>query len=184
LAARKVKKKLISMDDEDSAEEGILFDPPCHDVRKEIVAMSKFEPYLSFNGNCAEAMRFYETTLGGKIEMSMTYGEAPPMPGQPAPSGDAAKRIMHTSMTLDGHRLMASDMPPGMPFGGIKGMMVSLAYTDAAKGKAIFDALSAGGEVTMPYQKTFWADGFGMCTDKFGTPWMVNAGDAGGAAKK
>ena len=113
----------------------------------------------------------------------MTYGEAPPMPGQAAPTGAAAKRIMHSSMTLEGHRIMASDMPPGMPFEGVKGITVSLAYPDAAKGKAIFDALSAGGKVTMPYQKTFWADGFGMCTDRFGTPWMVNAGDASGASQ-
>ena len=146
--------------------------------------MAQFEPYLSFNGNCAEAMRFYEKTLGGKIEMSMTYGEAPPMPGQPAPTGDAAKRVMHASMTVDGDRIMASDMPPGMPFEPMKGITVSLAYADVAKGKAIFEALSAGGKVTMPYQKTFWADGFGMCTDKFGTPWMVNAGDGGGSTDK
>jgi PhnB protein len=143
--------------------------------------MAQFEPYLSFDGNCAEAMRFYERTLGARIEMLMTYGEAPPMQGQPAPAGAAAARIMHASLTLDGDRIMAADMPPGMPFAGIKGITVSLAYPDAAKGKAIFDALADGGQVTMPYQKTFWADGFGMVTDKFGTPWMVNAGDAGGA---
>ncbi|WP_332739308.1 VOC family protein [Hydrogenophaga sp.] len=146
--------------------------------------MAQFEPYLSFNGTCAEAMRFYEKTLGAKMEMSMTYGEAPPMPGQPAPSDEAAERIMHASMTLDGHRIMAADTPPDMPFEGMKGITVSLAYPDAAKGRSIFEALSAGGTVTMPYQKTFWADGFGMCTDKFGTPWMVNAGDAGGGAEK
>jgi PhnB protein len=149
-----------------------------------MTTMAQFEPYLSFDGTCADAMKFYEKTLGGKIEMMMTYGEAPPMPGQPAPSGDAAKRIMHASLTLEGNRIMASDMPPGMPFEGMKGITVSLAYPDVAKGKAIFDALAAGGKVTMPYQKTFWADGFGMVTDKFGTPWMVNAGDAGGGAKK
>ncbi len=146
--------------------------------------MAQFEPYLSFDGHCAEALHFYETTLGAKMEMSMTYGEAPPMPGHPAPTGEAASRILHASMTLEGHRLMAADMPSGMPFEGIKGITVSLAYPDAAKGKAIFEALSAGGTVTMPYQKTFWADGFGMCTDKFGTPWMVNAGDPGAAAEK
>jgi len=146
--------------------------------------MAHFEPYLSFDGTCAEAMRFYEQTLGGKIEMSMTYGEAPPTPGYPAPTGDAAKRIMHVSMTLEGNRLMASDMPPGMPFEPMKGITVSLAYPDAAKGKAIFDALCAGGTVNMPFQKTFWADGFGMCVDKFGTPWMVNAGDGGGGESK
>jgi PhnB protein len=145
--------------------------------------VAQFEPYLSFNGNCAEAMRFYEKTLGGKIEMSMTYGEAPPMPGQPAPSGDAAKRIMHASMTVEGDRIMASDMPPGMPYEAMKGITVSLAYPDVAKGKAIFEALSSGGKVTMPYQKTFWAAGFGMCTDTFGTPWMVNAGGDSGMDK-
>lgn len=146
--------------------------------------MAQFEPYLSFNGNCADAMRFYEKTLGGKIEMQMTYGEAPPMPDQPALTGDAAKRVMHVSMTLDGQRIMASDMPPGMGYEAMKGITVSLAYPDVAKGKAIFEALSADGKVTMPYGKTFWADGFGMCTDAFGTPWMVNAGDGGGANQK
>ena len=141
--------------------------------------MAQFEPYLYFNGNCAEALHFYEKTLGGKIEMQMTYGEAPPMPGQPVPSGDAARKIMHASMTLEGQRLMASDLMPGMPFDGMKGFTVSLAYPDVARGKAVFEALAAGGNVTMPYQKTFWADGFGMLTDRFGTPWMVNAGDGG-----
>ncbi len=140
--------------------------------------MAQFEPYLSFNGNCAEAMRFYEQTLGGKIEMMMKYSEAPPEPGQPQVEGDA---IMHASLMLDGHRLMASDMPPGMVFEPMKGMTVSLAYKTADEGKTIFDALSAGGKVQLPYTKTFWADGFGMCIDRFGTPWMVNAGDGGGA---
>lgn len=146
--------------------------------------MAQFEPYLSFDGNCADAMAFYEKTLDGKIEMSMTYGEAPPMPGFPAPTGDAARRVMHAALSLEGRRIMASDSPPGMPFQPMKGITVSLAYPTAAKGKEIFDALSAGGQVTMPYQKTFWAEGFGMFTDRFGTPWMVNAGDdPGGSAQ-
>jgi PhnB protein len=123
-------------------------------------------------------MRFYEKTLGGKIEMMMKYSEAPPDPSHPKFEGDA---IMHASMTLDGHRLMASDMPPGMPFEPMKGMTVSLSYKTAEEGRKIFDALSAGGQVHMPFGKTFWADGFGMCVDRFGTPWMVSAGDAGGA---
>lgn len=139
--------------------------------------MAQFEPYLSFDGSCAEAMTFYEKTLGGKIELKMTYGEVPQMPGQPALTGDVAKRVMHASMTLEGHRIMASDIRPGMPYEPMKGMTISLAYKDVARGRAIFDALSAGGKVTMAYQKTFWAAGFGMLTDKFGTPWMVNAGD-------
>ncbi len=140
--------------------------------------MAQFEPYLSFDGTCAEAMAFYEKTLGGKVEMMMTYGEAPPMPGQPALTGDAAKRVMHASMTLDDHRIMASDMPPGMPFEPMKGITVSLAYKTAEEGRKVFEALSAGGTVRMAYGKVFWADGFGICVDKFGTPWMVNAGDS------
>ena len=140
--------------------------------------MAQFEPYLYFNGNCAEAMRFYEKTLGGKIEMMMKYSEAPPDPAHPQVEGNG---IMHASMTLEGNRLMASDMPPGMPFEPMKGVAVSLAYKTAEQGRTIFDALSAGGQVQMAYGKTFWADGFGMCVDRFGTPWMVNAGDGGGA---
>ena len=106
--------------------------------------MAQFEPYLYFNGNCAEAMRFYEQTLGAKIEMMMKYSEAPPDPAQPKVEGDA---IMHASMTLDGDRLMASDSHPGMPSESIKGMSVSLAYKTADEGRKIFDALSAGGQV-------------------------------------
>jgi PhnB protein len=151
-----------------------------HNPLERRTEMAQFEPYLHFNGNCAEAMRFYEKTLGGKIEMMMKYSEAPPEPGRPNVEGDS---IMHASMTLDGNRLMASDMPPGMPFEPMKGMTVSLAYKTAEEGKKIFDALSAGGKVQMAYAKTFWADGFGMCVDRFGTPWMVNAGDGGGAQK-
>jgi PhnB protein len=136
--------------------------------------MAQFEPYLSFNGNCAEAMRFYEKTLGAKIEMSMTYGEAPPMPGQPAPSGDAAKRIMHASLTLEGDRIMASDMPPGMPFEGHKGFSLSVQANSVEEGKKLFDALAQGGQVTMPFAPPFWGGTFGMVTDKFGVPWMVS----------
>ena len=139
--------------------------------------MAQFEPYLSFNGNCAEAMRFYETTLGGKVEMMMKFSDAPAEPGQPEMKGDG---ILHASMTLDGNRIMASDTPPGMSYEPMKGITVSLAYSTVEEGRRIFEALSQGGKVTMPYQKTFWADGFGMVTDRFGTPWMVNAGDGGG----
>ena len=101
--------------------------------------MAQFEPYLCFNGNCADAMRFYERTLGGKIEMMMKFSEAPPQPGQPPMQGDG---IMLASMTLEGNRLMASDTPPGMPYEPMKGMTVSLAYKTAQEGRKIFDALA------------------------------------------
>lgn len=140
--------------------------------------MAQFEPYLCFDGNCAEALRFYEQTLGGKIEMSMTFGEAPPDSGMPPMPGGEDK-ILHASMTVDGDRIMASDNPPGMPFQKMQGITVSLSYPSVERGRQVFDALAAGGQVTMPFGKTFWAEGFGMVVDRFGTPWMVNAGHDG-----
>lgn len=141
--------------------------------------MAQFEPYLCFRGDCAEAMRFYVETLGATMEFSMTFAEAPPDSGMP-PMDDAARsKILHASLTLEGHRLMASDAPPGMPYEPMKGITVSLSYATVAEGRRIFDALAAGGTVRMPFGKTFWAEGFGMVVDRFGTPWMVNAGDPG-----
>ncbi len=135
--------------------------------------MPVLDSYLFFDGNCAEAMRFYEKTLGGKIEMSMTYGESPDPEHVPAGSKD---RIMHTSLLVDGRRLMASDMPPGQPSKGMHGFALSVSYPTADEARRVFDALSAGGTATMPFGKTFWSEGFGMLTDKFGTPWMVGGG--------
>ena len=135
--------------------------------------MAQFEPYLSFNGSCAEAMRFYEKTLGGKLEMMMTQAEAPPSPGMPAGSPD---RIMHASLMLGDRRLMASDTMAGQPFEGMHGFSLSLSYPSVAEANKVFDALSAGGKVTMPMGPTFWVEAFGMLVDRFGTSWMFNAG--------
>jgi len=135
--------------------------------------MPQIDAYLIFDGNCADAMRFYERTLGAKLEMMMTHAESP-MAGQTPPGSE--NRIMHARLNLEGRLLMASDDMPGQPYHGMHGFSLSLMYPTADAGRAMFDALSAGGQVTMPYQKTFWADGFGMLVDRFGTPWMVNGG--------
>ena len=134
--------------------------------------MPVLDSYIFFDGNCAEAMRFYERTLGGKIEMSMTYGQSPEPEQCPAGSKD---RIMHAAMSIDGRRLMASDVPAGQGK-PMQGFALSLNYPTAAEARQVFDALSAGGTMTMPFGKTFWAEGFGMFTDRFGTPWMVGGG--------
>jgi PhnB protein len=139
------------------------------------MTMPVLDNYLFFSGNCEEAMRFYERTLGGKLEAVMTYAQSPD-PEHCPPGSD--KLVMHTSLLLDGRRLMASDVPAGMG-GGPKpmaGFALSLGYTSAAEGQRVFDALAKGGSVTMPMQKTFWAESFGMLTDRFGTPWMVSGG--------
>jgi PhnB protein len=137
--------------------------------------MPQLNAYLGFDGNCAEAMRFYERVLGGKIEMMMTTGESP-MREQIPPGNEG--RIMHARMALDQYVLMAGDAMVGCgePYQGMKGFSLTLSYPSAAEAKPVFEALSEGGKITMPLQKTFWAESFGMLTDRFGTPWIINGG--------
>jgi PhnB protein len=135
--------------------------------------MPVLDSYLFFNGNCAQAMPFYERALGGKLEMMMTYGESPEPEHCPAGSAD---RIMHSRLVIDGRALMASDVPQGNAHNGINGFALSLFYPTADEARRVFNALAEGGTVTMPMGKTFWAEAFGMLTDQFGTPWMVGGG--------
>jgi PhnB protein len=137
--------------------------------------MPQLDIYLTFNGNCADAMRFYERTLNGKLEMLMTHAESP-MAAQ-APPG-SADRIMHARLVIDGRVLMASDSMVGQPYEGMKGFSLSLIYPTVADAQRVFDALAKGGQVHMPLQKMFWAEAFGMLVDRFGTPWMINGGMA------
>lgn len=135
--------------------------------------MKLFEPYLTFDGNCADAMRFYERVFGGRIEMMITWAESPE--ADQAPPG-ASDRIMHARLVVDDRVLMASDTVPGQAFEGMKNVWISMAYPTAGDAQRIFTALSDGADVTMPMQKTFWADAFGMLVDRFGTCWMLNGG--------
>ncbi len=129
-------------------------------------------PYLFFNGNCEQAIDFYAEVLGGEIEGLMRTDEAPAE--DQAYMGDEMKgKIMHACIKVGDFRIMASDSPPTM-FNKPQGFNVSLQIDDLAKAETTFTALSAKGEVRMPFGKTFWAKGFGMCVDQFGTPWMVN----------
>jgi PhnB protein len=132
--------------------------------------MAMFSAYLCFDGNCAEAMKFYAATLGGELQV-FRMGDSPMAGEIPASHHD---RAMHASLALDGGTLMAADSMPGQPYQQMQGVSITLAYKDVEEGRRIFDAMSAGGQVTMPYQKTFWAAGFGMFADRFGTSWMVN----------
>lgn len=129
------------------------------------------QAYLSFNGNCAEAFAFYVKALGGTITASHTFGQSPMAGDVPK---EAHGRIMHIAMQADGMTLFGSDLMPGMPFEGFKGFSLSVQRQGVDAGAAVFKALSEGGQVTMPFAKTFWAEGFGMLVDRFGVPWMVN----------
>ncbi|HET8781285.1 MAG TPA: VOC family protein [Pyrinomonadaceae bacterium] len=132
-------------------------------------------PYLMFNGNCAEALKFYEQALGAKIEFSMPFEGSPACDTVPA---EWAQKILHATLSIGDTKVMASDAPPGH-YQAPQGISVSLSLQDAAKGEEVFNALSENGQVQMPYQPTFWAAGFGMCVDRFGIPWMVNVEQAG-----
>jgi PhnB protein len=129
-------------------------------------------PYLSFNGNCAEAMRFYERALKGTLEILLRNADSP-MAAQT--SKEHAERIMHARLALpDGGMLYAGDCPPQVEYPGIHGVGLTLNFATVAQATAVFNALAEGGTVSMALQPMFWATIFGMLTDKFGTPWIVN----------
>jgi len=131
----------------------------------------KLNPYLNFDGQCRAAFQHYEKVLGGKIAFIMTWGEMPnPDPPLPPETKDL---IMHVTMTVGDQTLQGADSPPGR-YQAPHGIVVALHYKDKAEGEKVFKALADGGKTTMDFQETFWADGFGMCVDKFGIPWMVN----------
>lgn len=136
-------------------------------------------PYLSFNGNCAEAMAFYAQVLGGQAH-TLTFANMPAEEGAP-PLSDADKaKVMHSTLVVNGQPLLyASDTLPAFcgdeGFKPPQGFQISINVDSAAEGERIFNALTDGGQVKMPFAKTFWAKGFGIVTDRFGTPWMVNA---------
>jgi PhnB protein len=133
----------------------------------------QLSPYLLFNGDCEAAFKFYEKVLGAKIEGMMTNAGSPAEEHVPA---EWREKILHARMAVGESVLMASDAPPGR-YEKPKGFSVSIQLKDTAQGEQIFNALAEGGTVGMPFQKTFWSPGFGMCTDRFGIPWMVNGLD-------
>lgn len=127
-------------------------------------------PYLMFKGQCREAFDLYARVLGGRITFSQTHGESPM---KDKVSADWQDKIMHITLEAGACSLMGSDAPP-QHYQPPAGMSVSIGVATHAEGQRIFTALADGGHVTMPFDKTFWSPGFGMVTDRFGTPWMIN----------
>ena len=125
-------------------------------------------PYISFESNARQAMEFYRDVFGGELRMN-TFGEF----GQP--DSPDANKIMHAQLETDrGFTLMASDTPAEMQRNPGDNIAISLSGDDADALRGYWEKLSGGGTVTMPLEKQMWGDEFGMCTDKFGIPWMVN----------
>lgn len=130
----------------------------------------QLNPYLTFNGQCEEAFKFYAKCLGGKIVAMMTH-EGTPMAKSTPP--EWLGKIIHARLMVGDKILMGSDAP-SPHYEPMKGFSVTLGIDDPAEADRVFAALAEGGTVRMPIQETFWARRFGMLTDRFGTPWMVN----------
>jgi PhnB protein len=129
---------------------------------------SRLNPYLNFDGNARQALEFYTSVFGGDLTLS-TFAEL----GAPQESPDA-NRIMHGQLeTTAGFTIMAADFSSDMTYQPPAGFSVSISGDDDAL-HGYWDKLSAGGTVTMPLAKQVWGDEFGMCTDQFGVPWVVN----------
>ena len=126
------------------------------------------KPYIAFRGNCREAIDFYKQALGAEELFSQTYGESPM-----ADMG-AADAIMHATIKVGDTHIMMCDDFHTENFSTDGNVSLAVGLNDVDRAKAIFANLSDGGNVTMPIDKTFWAEAFGMLTDKFGIKWMVN----------
>ena len=124
--------------------------------------------YLNFAGNCEEAFKTYEKILGGKIIMTHRMSDMP----MPSPEGKE-KQIAHIRMLVGEDVLMGSDSP-SQPTTKPSGFAVNVGVDTPEEADRIFAALAEGGVAHMPIAETFWAQRFGMCVDRFGTPWMVN----------
>lgn len=135
--------------------------------------MFKLNPYLNFADNCEQAFSFYKSVFGGEFAMISYFKDMPG--GEQMPESELNK-VMHVSLPIgDGFILMGSDTPAEM--GEVKAgnnLSISLHPTSEAEGRRLFDGLSAGGKIIMPYEKTFWNAYYGMFVDKFGIQWMVN----------
>jgi PhnB protein len=130
----------------------------------------QLHPYLTFKGDCEEAFKSYADIFGGSIQSMMPYEGSPAADHAPAEWGS---KILHATMTIGDTVVMGSDAPPEH-YSAPNGIAISINITDPADAERIFNSLAEKGKVTMPLEKTFWAERFGMLTDRFGTPWMVN----------
>jgi PhnB protein len=130
-----------------------------------------FRPFLCFGGNCRDAFTRYKEIFGGELAL-LTMKDAP---GDEPPPPEQANLIVHAALTIDDDFLMGSDDPMNPDFGYVQGMKVSYDAKDVADANRVFNALAEGGKVNEPISPTFFSEAFGMCIDRFGTPWMIIA---------
>jgi len=127
----------------------------------------KMHTYVNFAGKCAEAFRYYEEHVGGKISMLMTHGQAP---DQVKVNPEWKDAVLHARISVGGTELLGADIPSAQP---MRSAYLSLNVDSDAEAERIFSALSDGGEVFMPMQETFFATRFAQLRDRFGINWMI-----------
>jgi PhnB protein len=130
----------------------------------------EFHPYLAFAGNAREAFTRYQEIFGGNLDM---------LGGADVPDGveadTPADAVLHAALVLpDGGLLMGADDPGGTFDGQNRGICVNVVAPDTTEARRVYDALAEGGSVQLELGETFFSPAFGMCTDRFGVPWMVN----------
>jgi len=130
----------------------------------------KVEPYLFFDGRCDEAIGFYKSALGAKVQMVMRYKQCREPSAKFAP--EMMDKVMHASLSIGDSSVMLSD---GHCTGktNFSGFSISLTVSSEAEADRVFGTLAEGGKVGMPLGKTFFSARFGMVTDRFGVGWMV-----------
>lgn len=129
-------------------------------------------PYLVMDGNAKEAIHFYEKALDAQVLFSQSFGEMPENPDFPLPA-EAKDRISHATIRVGESELMFSDTFPGQPHQSGNQVTICITTDDAEKAKQMFEALTDGGQVTMPLQETFFSPAYGSVTDKFGVNFQV-----------
>ena len=141
--------------------------------------MAQVNPYLIFNGNCEEAFLFYQSVFGGEFPYMGKFKDMPVADGCDEVSEADANRIMHVSLPIGNTVLMGSDS--NQQSGDVNignNIHISINTVSREEADRVFNGLSAGGQVYMPMDKTFWGAYFGMFVDKFGIQWMVNFDEA------
>ena len=128
-------------------------------------------PYFTFNGNCEEAVKFYQKVLGGEAKI-MHYGDAPPNPAFPV-AENVKNLVLHAELRKDGHLIRFSDTFPNAPYSPGNNISFSLEFATPEETRAMFEALAAGGKIEMELQKTFFSPLYGKLTDKFGVAWQL-----------
>ena len=134
-----------------------------------------FQAYVTFSGLCEEALEFYKTAVGAEVTGLMRWKDSHEAAMKPPPGFD--NKIMNAAFRIGQTELMADDSMAEMP-AEFKGMTLAISVADDAEAMRVFTVLGEGGKVTITLMKTLWTSSFGMLTDKFGVPWMMNVAES------